>query len=87
MGRRPPVGVAPGSETQRHFKQPAKQNQVRNKQWRNPAQVSSAIMSHAGNISSSKNEPWRNAATEDSATYKARMNDLYQAVCLTLYSY
>ena len=36
----------------------------------------------SGSGSSSRDQPWRNPATEDNATYKSRMNELYQAVRL-----
>ncbi len=48
---------------------------------RNNAQLSSAILSHAGPVSMPKDQAWRNAAEQDSASYKQRMSDLYQKVC------
>lgn len=73
---------------QPHLKPPGQQNQHRGKSWNrtdpNGEHLASAILSHAGTISKSKDQPWRNAAEQDSTSYKQRMNELYQTVCALL---
>ena len=82
IGRRQTPGVGTGAETQKRLKARPKRDQVYNKTWRNPAHLSSAKTEHEGRLPGSRNETWRNAASEDSSTYQKRMNDLYQTVCV-----
>ncbi|KAG8532156.1 uncharacterized protein KY384_003796 [Bacidia gigantensis] len=58
---------------------PPRQGAVHSNSQRNAPQQT-ATTSDSGNKTYSKNEPWRNPATENPATYKKRMNDLYQTL-------
>ncbi len=74
---RQPVKRAAASATinrqsSHHLNPPPNQNPHHTKSWRSP--------SHAGKMSSSSSESWRNPVEEDSRTYKQRMSDLYQTV-------
>lgn len=87
-GQRPSNNATRGTDSQHRLKPPPNQGHVRNKTWSNPASLNAAalnaaVQSHAGKIPDLRKEAWRNPARTDSRTYKERMNDLYQTVCIS----
>ena len=80
--KRAPTNATTSRQPSHHLKPPPDQDPQYNKSWRNPSSLSSAFQSHAGKMSNVSDESWRNPAVEDSRTYKQRMSDLYQTVCI-----
>lgn len=79
---RPPSNTTTttSNESRSSPKPSPKQGQSRHKSGRTPTH--SAILDHAGKLPTTHNQRWRDAAVEDSGTYKKHMNDLYQTVCI-----